>query len=363
MAGQPQRPAFILLMEWRPIRTATSTLQIPENFRIRKVATDGIITTVAGNGLFSESGNGEPATSAQLNFIHGYVRGLRWGQGENWNANLISVDEGGNVNSIDAGKNRVRSIHPSGVIDTVAGPLNTSSNGAVDGAGNRYIADCCRIQRISPTGAVTTAAAFPPDPPYLKEAYGPLSCGSDLCGKTVIRSVTVDAGGNVYFSNATNVFRLSTDGVVTTIAGNGTYGYSGDGDSATAAQLSFPAGIAVDDADNIYIADAGNNAVRVLTLARQPASLSVRPTVVSQGECFTVAAEHGSKMTLDVQYRLDNGPMQIIRGWPVLDQDGASRICTDLDTAPGNYSFLSIRNTSNPGWVGVQTTVTVKRKP
>ena len=140
-----------------------------ENFRIRKVATDGIITTVAGNGLFSESGNGEPATSAQLNFIHGYVRGLRWGQGENWNANLISVDAGGNVNSIDAGKNRGRSIHPSGVIDTVAGPVNTSSNGAVDGAGNRYIADCCRIQRISPRAPLPPLLHFLPILPTLKK--------------------------------------------------------------------------------------------------------------------------------------------------------------------------------------------------
>jgi len=334
-----------------------------ENYRIRKVAADGTITTIAGNGLFNESGNGGPATSAQLNFIHGYVRGLRWGQGENWNASLISVDAVGNVNTLDAGKNRIRRIHPSGVIDTVAEPAATSSNTAVDGAGNHYVADCCRIQRTSPTGDITTVATFPPDPPYLKNAYGPLSCGSDLCGKTVIRSVAVGAEGNVYFSNATNVFRLSTDGTVTTIAGNGTYGYSGDGGPATAAQLSFPAGIALDDAGNIYIADAGNNAVRVLTLARQPASLSVRPTIVAQGECFTVTAENGSGMTLDVQYQQENGPIQTIRGWPVLDQDGASKICTDLNTAPGNYSFLSIRNTSNPGWVGVQTTVTVKRKP
>ena len=161
-------------------------------------------------------------------------------------------------------------------------------------------------------------ASFPPDPPYLKDAYSPLSCGSDLCGKTVIRSVAVDAGGNVYFSNSTNVFRLSPDGTVTTIAGNGTYGYSGDGGTATAAQLSFPAGIAVDDAGNIYIADAGNNAVRVLTLARQPASLSVRPAVVAQGECFTVTVANGTGMTLDVQYLHENGPVQIIRGWPVL---------------------------------------------
>ena len=150
---------------------------------------------------------------------------------------------------------------------------------------------------------------------------------------------------------------------MTTIAGNGTYGYSGDGGTATAAQLSFPAGIAVDDAGNIYIADAGNNAVRVLTLARQPASLSVRPAVVAQGECFTVTVANGTGMTLDVQYLHENGPVQIIRGWPVLDEDGASKICTDLDTAPGNYTFLSIRKSSNPGWVPIQTTVTVKRKP
>jgi hypothetical protein len=178
----------------------------------------------------------------------------------------------------------------------------------------------------------------------------------------VIRSVAMDAIGNVYFSNSTNVFRLSPDGGVTTIAGSGVYGYSGDGGIATAAQLSFPAGFAVDDAGNVYIADAGNNAIRVLTRVRQPASLSVSPGVVSQGECFTVTAENASGMTLDIQYRLENGSLQTIRRWPVLDQDGTSRICTDSNTAPGTYTFLSVRNSSNPGWVSILTTVTIKRK-
>jgi hypothetical protein len=179
----------------------------------------------------------------------------------------------------------------------------------------------------------------------------------------VIRTVAVDAAGNVYFNNATNVFRLSTDGIVTTIAGSGIYGYSGDGGTATAAQLSFPSGIAVDAAGNIFVADAGNNAIRVLTLAPQPASLSVNPDVVAQGECLTVTVERGSRMTLGIQYRHENGPVQTIRSWPVLDQDGKAQICTGLDTATGSYVFTGIRNSTNPGWVPVQTTVTVRRKP
>ena len=332
-----------------------------ENFRIRKVSSDGIITTVAGNGLFNESGDAGPATAAQLNFIKGYSRGIQWGLGENWNANLISVDAAGAVNSVDAAYRRVRSIHPSGIVDTVVAPVNTSSNGAVDAAGNRYVADCCRIQRITPNGVITTVATFPSDPPYLRDGYTPLSCNG-FCGKTAIRSVAVDVGGNVYFSNATNVFRLSTDGSVSTIAGNGTYGYSGDGGAATAAQLSFPAGLAVDDTGNIYIADAGNNAVRVLTVAQQPTSLSVNSTIVNQGECTTVTVGNGSRMMLDVQYRFENGPLQTIRRWPLLDEAGNSKICTDVNTAPGNYTFLSIRSSSNPGWVGIQTTIIVKER-
>ena len=334
-----------------------------ENFRIRKIGSDGIITTVAGNGLFNESGDAGPATAAQLNFLNGYARGIPWGQGENWNANLISMDGTGAVNSIDAAYRRVRSIHPSGIIDSVLAPWNTSLNEAVDAAGNRYFADCCRIQRIAPNGVITTVATFPSDPPYLRDGYSPLSCGARaICGKTLIRSVAVDPGGNVYFSNATNVFRLSTDGTVSTIAGNGTYGYSGDGRAATAAQLSFPAGLAVDDAGNIYIADAGNNAVRVLTVSQQPTSLSVNPTVVNQGECITVTVGNGSRMMLDVQYRFENGPLQTIRRWPLLDEAGKSKICTDVNTAPGDYTFLSIRSSSNPGWVGIQTTITVKER-
>jgi hypothetical protein len=155
---------------------------------------------------------------------------------------------------------------------------------------------------------------------------------------------------------------ISRDGSVTTIAGSGVYGYSGDGGLANRAQLSFPAGFAWDDAGNLYIADAGNNAIRVLTRTRQPASLSVSPSIVTQGECFTVTAGNASGMTLDIQYRLETGSLQTIRSWPLLDPDGTSRICTDSNTAPGTYTFLSVRNSSNPGWVPILTTVTVKRK-
>jgi hypothetical protein len=95
----------------------------------------------------------------------------------------------------------------------------------------------------------------------------------------------------------------------------------------------------------------------------QPATFSVSSTAGTQGECFTLTVENGSGMTLDVQYRLENGPVETIRGWPVLDQEGRSQICTDLKTAPGNYTFLSIRNSSNPGWVEIQATITVKPKP
>jgi uncharacterized protein (TIGR03437 family) len=217
------------------------------NSRIRKVS-NGVITTVAGNGGFGFSGDNGPATSAQLN---GPV--------------CVAVDSAGNLYIADQPNQRIRKVS-NGVITTVVGggssigdngpatnaQLYEPSGVAVDSAGNLYIADAYnyRIRKVS-NGVITTVAGngtqgFSGDngPATSAQFYDPVG-------------VAVDSAGNLYIADFANCrIRKVTNGVITTVAGNETRGFSGDGGPATNAELNLPAGVAVDSAGNLYIADS-----------------------------------------------------------------------------------------------------------
>jgi uncharacterized protein (TIGR03437 family) len=233
------------------------------NDRIRKVA-NGVITTVAGNGEFGPGGDNGPATSAQF----------RWPYS-------VAVDSAGSLYIADFGNSRIRKVSD-GVITTVAGngtygysgdngpatsaQLNGPWSVAVDPAGNLYVADYVnnRIRRIS-NGVITTVAGNgaqgysgdngPATAAQLNDPYG----------------VTVDAAGNLYISDSFNErIRKVSNGVITTMAGSGLTGpsggggFGGDDGPATSARLNSPDGIAVDPSGNLYIADTLNNRVRAL---------------------------------------------------------------------------------------------------
>ena len=163
--------------------------------RVRKVDTAGVITTVAGNGLQGYSGDGGPAISASLFYPCG-----------------IAVDSMGNMYIADNGNNRIRKVDSAGVITTVAG--NGSENYSGDG------------------GPAISAGLLP-------------------------TGVEIDNLGNLYIVDGYNqrIRKVDTTGVITTVAGNGTVGYSGDGGLATEASLNFPVGVALDFSGNMYIAD------------------------------------------------------------------------------------------------------------
>jgi uncharacterized protein (TIGR03437 family) len=224
-----------------------------ENYRIRMVS-GGTITTVAGNGLFEYSGEGGPATSASLNLPQG-----------------SAVDSAGNIYIADEGNSRVRKVS-GGIITTVAGNGNAGFSGdggpatsasldqpngvAVDSAGNLYIADRnnFRIRKVS-GGIITTFAGGG----NATGDGGPATSAS--IGYP--QKVALDSSGNLYISDAfSGRIRKVSGGIITTVAGNGTYGFSGDGGPATSASLNSPQGIAVDSAGSVYIADFGNNRVR-----------------------------------------------------------------------------------------------------
>jgi uncharacterized protein (TIGR03437 family) len=213
------------------------------NLRIRKIS-GGNVTSVAGSGVFSYSGDNGPALNAQLANPAG-----------------VAADAAGNVYVADTANNVVRRVSRDGVITNVAGnaqagsgdnQLNAPQAVAVDAAGNLYIADTLngRIRRVS-GGSVTTIG------------------GTDNFFTPT--GVAVDAAGNVYVAdlNRNIVRRVAANGTVTTVAGTGTAGFGGDNGPATGAFLNAPRAVAVDGAGNLYIADTGNNRIRRVNTSGQ----------------------------------------------------------------------------------------------
>jgi hypothetical protein len=237
---------------------------------VRKVTTNGIITTIAGNhGLGAGySGDGGPATNATLD-----------------SPVNVTFDNSGNLYIAEYRNNVVRKVTTSGIITTVAGKqtlgggysgdggaatnaaFNQPQGVAVDGAGNLYIADGANnvIRQVNTNGTIATIA-------------GNYSLGGGYSGDGRAATsaalnnpigLTIDTIGNLYIADyGNNVIRkVSTSGIITTLAGNYRLGggYSGDGGSATNAALYNPTGVALNGLANLYIADAHNNVVRKVT--------------------------------------------------------------------------------------------------
>ncbi|HWZ50950.1 MAG TPA: hypothetical protein VNW54_05755 [Granulicella sp.] len=207
---------------------------------IRKVAArTGIISTVAGTGTAGYSGNGGPATRAELNGPSG-----------------VAVDGAGDLYIADSSNNVIREVAAgTGTISTVvgtgaAGSLNAPQAVAVDAAGNLFISDN-GSGRILMLAAGTTTIS--------------IVVGSGL---SLPRGIAVDGAGNLYIADAGNnrivmlANAASGTGTPVTLAGNGTAGYGGDRGPATSANLAGPHGVGVDGAGNLYIADTSNNVIR-----------------------------------------------------------------------------------------------------
>jgi len=227
------------------------------NNRIRKVDTSGIISTFAGNGTSDSSGDGGPATSAGL-FL----------------PIAIAVDGAGNVYIADPGEG-LRQVNTSGIINSVPvissflSKIASPGGMTVDSAGNLYVSDLngSAIYKLDKTGVLTTVAGG---------TFG-FSGDGNLATKAALyfpSGVAVDKAGNIYFADKGNnrVRKVDTNGIITTFAGTGTAGYSGDGGPATAAKLGLNLtsafqGVAVDSAGDVYIADPANNRIRMVNAA------------------------------------------------------------------------------------------------
>jgi sugar lactone lactonase YvrE len=250
-----------------------------QNHRIRRVAPSGTITTVAGTGRAGFSGDGGAAIAADI--------------GDNV-AGLAS-DTLGNLLFADPANSRVRKVSPDGIISTFAGdglrgfngdghaPTATSFSNpmavAVAPDGTVFVTEAYRVRRISPAGVVTTVAGT--GTPGFSGDGGPAT--SALVG--YVEGVTVDAVGDVYFSEFDNrrVRRVDAAGIIHTVAGNG-LAAGGDGGPAVDAGIAGPFGLVFDRNHNLYIAEPGGNRVRQVTSGGTISTLVGDGTAATSGD-------------------------------------------------------------------------------
>jgi sugar lactone lactonase YvrE len=242
----------------------------------QSVFVPGLITTVAGNGTWGYNSDGIAATSAELNKAYG-----------------AAVDNAGNIFIADLSNSRIRKVSAStGLISTVAGngtagyngdgivattaELNQPSGVMVDNAGNIYIAEYSgRIRKVSgSTGLISTVAGNG------TSGYNGDGIAATSAEVAAPENVAMDSAGNIYIAEFAGRIRKvsSSTGLISTVAGNGTWGYNGDGIAATSAEINAALGVAVDGAGNIYIADEGNNRIR-----RVSSSTGLISTVAGNG--------------------------------------------------------------------------------
>ena len=243
---------------WSGTVDSSGNMYIADPFanRVRKVS-HGVISTIAGGGSAGFGGDGGPAASAVFFYPYG-----------------VRTDASGAVYVVDTGNNRIRKIS-NGVITTVAGNGNYGFKGdggpatsaslsspgyiAFDAAGNLYISDSYanRIRKVS-NGIITTIAGNG------TAAYSGDGGLATNAGINLPQGIAFDSAGNLYIAefNSHRVRKVATNGIITTVAGNGLAGYFGDGGLAVQAELYYPISVAADASGNLYIADESNNAIR-----------------------------------------------------------------------------------------------------
>jgi hypothetical protein len=245
------------------------------NHRIRKVSTNGIITTVVGTGVPGYSGDGAAATAAQL-----------------YRPTDVAIDAMGNLYIADEFNFVVRKVDTAGIISTYAGTNISGYSGdggmanvaqlsrpntiTIDVSGNMYISlyQDGVIRKIDTAGIISTIAG--------SGAQGYSGDGGQATSASFYEpcKVAIDNSGNLYIADEYNqvVRKVDASGIITTVAGNGSAGYSGDGGPATSASINYCEFVQVDGSGNLYIADKLNNRIR-----KVDASSGIITTIVGNG--------------------------------------------------------------------------------
>jgi hypothetical protein len=317
------------------------------NNRIRKMDTNGIITTVAGNGTADFSGDGGPATSASL-----------------YSPTAIALDNFGNLLIADFRNNRIRKVDTNGIITTVAGsgptgvgvgsfsgdggPATSATfynpNGvALDTFGNLFIADTLnnRIRKVDTNGVVSTVAGT---------GTGGFSGDGGPASSASFNNpywISVGPSGNLFISDILNnrIREVTTDGNITTIAGNGQAAFSGDGGPAPAASLNNPGGTVALNG-RVYISDFYNNRVREVNAPGGPTLTLSGVTAANAGGYTVVVSGPSESVTSSVaQLNLIIPPCAPapsgLAGWWPGEGDARDLIGGNNGTLAGGASFAS----------------------
>jgi uncharacterized repeat protein (TIGR02543 family) len=284
-----------------------------------------VITTVAGTGVAGYSGDGGAATLSELNNPFG-----------------MAVDRVGNVYIVDSNNNSIRMVDTSGNISTIAGTgdpnysgdlglainaeLNSPHGLTVDSSGNVYIADSGnnRIRKVDTSGNISTIAGT---------GNAGYSGDLGLAINAELNSpfeVAVDSSGNVYIADMSNsrIRKVDTSGYISTIVGTGNNGYSGDGGAATNAELNNPAGVAVDSSGNLYIADFLNACIRKVDTSGKISTIADTSNLNLGGPMIGVAVDSSGN---------------VYSAFPMANTIGK------VDTS-GNVSIIA--GTGDPGYSG-----------
>ena len=301
------------------------------NNRIRKISASGTITTVAGTGAARFSGDGGPAASAAINHAEG-----------------IAVDSKRDIYVSDTGNNRIRMIDAAGIIKTVAGTgaagfsgdggpaisakLNRPVGIALDAAGKLYIADCYNQRvRVVGSGGITTLAG---------DGMPGLSGDGGHAMSASLRfpsGVSVTAAGTVYIADWHNqgVRVVNTSGTINTMAGTGVAGFYGDGAAAGNAGLRYPFGLTTDSKGNIFIADSKNNRIRMIEGPSYALPVSTITSPVTAGKAFA----GNSGLTVAGTASAANGVSFV-----EVSTDGGTTWNTASGTAAWNYKWTPAAN-------------------